>query len=197
MNLKEIIFASTNKGKIKEVSAIFSQLNIKIIPQSNFNIPEAEEIGLSFIENAIIKARHCAKYTGLPALADDSGLEVSYLNGEPGIYSARYAGKNSNSDSNLDKLLLKLKNTPIKDRAARFICTIALVKHTKDPTPIIAEGIWNGLILEQRAGTNGFGYDPVFYVPEYKKTAAELGPELKNKISHRAIALERLKEKLI
>ena len=197
MNFKEIIFASTNKGKIKEVSAILSQLNIKVIPQSTFNIQEAEETGLSFIENAIIKARHYAQSTGLPTLADDSGLEVSHLNGEPGIYSARYAGQNSNSSSNIDKLLFKLKNIPTKERSARFICAIALVKHAKDPTPIIAEGVWNGLILEHRTGTNGFGYDPVFYIPEQKKTAAELSSELKNKISHRAIALRCLKEKLI
>ena len=189
MNIKKIIFASSNKGKIKEVSEILSEFNIQVIPQSEFNIPDADETGLTFIENAILKARQCCKYTGLPAIADDSGLEIEFLNGEPGIYSARYAGEHSNSKKNIDKVLLKMNG--IENRKAKFQCAIALLTHEKDPTPKIFTGSLNGNIIDELKGDNGFGYDPIFTV-DSNKTLAETSKEEKNKISHRAKALQKL-----
>lgn len=185
--MKEIVLASSNKGKIKEFRAIFATINIKIIPQTSFNIPDAEETGLSFIENAILKARHCSKHTGLPAIADDSGLEVFALNGEPGIYSARYSGEHGNDSANIQKLLTKLSG--IKKREARFVCTLAYIGHELDPTPIISQGFLDGEITENICGNNGFGYDPIFKPAEFDKTLAQIPSDYKNKISHRAKAL--------
>ena len=185
--MKEIVLASSNKGKIKEFTAIFATINIKIIPQTSFNIPDAEETGLSFIENAILKARHCSKHTGLPAIADDSGLEVFALNGEPGIYSARYSGEHGNDSANIQKLLTKLSG--IKNREARFVCTLAYTGHELDPTPTISQGFLDGEITENTCGNNGFGYDPIFKPADFDKTLAQIPSDYKNKISHRAKAL--------
>lgn len=192
---KKIVFASSNTGKIREVSTILSPENIHIIPQTEFNVSDADETGLTFIENAILKARHCAKITGLPSIADDSGLEVKALNGQPGIYSARYAGGHGNSLANLEKLLKDMEG--IEDRRANFRCVMALMRHENDPAPIIAQGIWQGEILEQPIGDGGFGYDPIFWVRSFNMTAAQLPPETKNEVSHRAIALKKLKDDLI
>ncbi|MED7787467.1 RdgB/HAM1 family non-canonical purine NTP pyrophosphatase [Francisella sp. 19X1-34] len=188
--MKEIVLASSNKGKIKEFKKIFAEINIKIIPQTEFNVPDAEETGLSFIENAILKARNCSEHTGLPAIADDSGLEVFSLNGEPGIYSARYSGEHGNDKANIIKLLDKLKDHSCKK--ARFVCALAYVKHPLDPTPITAVGFLNGEISDISRGAYGFGYDPIFILPELKKTLAEISPEHKNQVSHRSIALKKL-----
>ncbi len=196
MKLTEIVFASSNKGKIKEVSEIFAKLGIKIRPQLDFNVPDIEETGLTFVENAILKARNCCENTGLPALADDSGLEVDALNGAPGIYSARYAGTNNDSQANIDLLLENLQDTPKHKRTARFQCFMVLMRHAKDPVPILAQGSWEGLILLSQQGTQGFGYDPIFYVPSEKCTAAELSADTKNKLSHRGKAFALLQRQI-
>jgi XTP/dITP diphosphohydrolase len=188
--MKEIVLASSNKGKIAEFSKIFIQKGVKIIPQTQFNIPDADEIGLSFIENAILKARNCSKHTGLPAIADDSGLDVFCLNGEPGIYSARYSGKHGDDNANIEKLLAKLAKH--NDRSARFVCALAYVTHELDPTPLLAYGFLEGQIATSKQGNNGFGYDPIFTLPQLNKTLAEITPEYKNQISHRAIALDKI-----
>ncbi|MED7819428.1 MULTISPECIES: RdgB/HAM1 family non-canonical purine NTP pyrophosphatase [unclassified Francisella] len=188
--MKKIVLASSNKGKIKEFKEIFANINIEIIPQTDFHVSDIDETGLSFIENAILKARNCSKHTGLPAIADDSGLEVFSLNGEPGIYSARYSGEHGNDKANIDKLLTKMNSKT--SRAARFVCALAHVKHAQDPTPTISLGFLNGEIADIPKGGYGFGYDPIFKIPEFKKTLAEISPEDKNKISHRAIALNNI-----
>ena len=190
--MKKIILASSNKGKIKEFKEIFSKIGIEIIPQTEFNIPNADEIGLTFIENAILKARNCCAHTGLPAIADDSGLEVISLNGEPGIYSARYAGKHGDDKANINKLLSNLTNSD--QRQACFICALAFLRHENDPTPILATGKLNGVITTKEYGEDGFGYDPIFFVPHLNKTLAQVSSETKNKISHRANALYKLIE---
>lgn len=195
--MNQIIFASNNNGKIKEVSAILAPLGIKIIPQSTLNIPEVEETGLTFIENAILKARHCSNVTGLPVLADDSGLEVHKLDGSPGIFSARYAGKNATSSCNIEKLIKEVQTIPAKQRTANFTCVMALMRFPNDPTPIITHGSWDGIIVDNPTGNNGFGYDPIFFDPTFNKTASEIEPHIKNKISHRAKALAKLKSQLI
>ena len=187
--MKKIILASSNKGKIKEFKEMFSKIGIKIIPQTEFNIPDANETGLTFIENAILKARNCCVYTGLPAIADDSGLEVLSLNGKPGIYSARYAGMHGNDKANINKLLLNLKYSD--QRQARFICALAFLKHKDDPMPILATGELSGEITTKEYGINGFGYDPIFFVPHLNKTLAQISNDTKNKISHRANALSQ------
>lgn len=189
-DMKKIVLASSNKGKIKEFKEIFANINIEIVPQTDFHVSDIDETGLSFIENAILKARNCSKHTGLPAIADDSGLEVFSLNGEPGIYSARYSGEHGNDKANIDKLLTKMNSKT--SRAARFVCALAHVKHAKDPTPTISLGFLNGEIADTPKGEYGFGYDPIFKIPEFKKTLAEISPEDKNKISHRAIALNNI-----
>lgn len=191
-SMKNIVIASSNKGKIKEFSDIFNKLGVKIIPQTEFDVPDADEIGLSFIENAIIKARNCCKETGRPSIADDSGLEVTSLNGEPGIYSARYAGKHGDDSANIVKLLNNLGNS--KNRKARFICALVFLKHENDPTPIVSIGELKGSITDKPIGNNGFGYDPVFLVPEYNMTLAQIDSNIKNSISHRANALRTLIE---
>ena len=188
-----LVIATGNAGKLKEIRRIFSGLDVDIVPQSDFDTHEADETGLSFIENAIIKARNAAAHTGLPALADDSGIEVDALNGEPGIHSARYAG---DDESNIDKLLRELDATGDAQRSARFQCVMAYVRHARDPVPLIAQGSWEGKILTRRQGEGGFGYDPVFYVPEQGCSAAELAPDQKNAISHRGKALSLMLDQL-
>lgn len=196
MMFNRIVFASNNPGKVREVGEILAGLNIEVIAQSEFQVPEVEETGLSFVENAIIKARHAAAYSGLPALADDSGLEVDALLGAPGIYSARFAGEQANDEDNLNKLLAELATREKATRSARFQCLMVLVAHASDPTPLICQGTWAGEITDQPAGDNGFGYDPVFYIPELHCTSAQLKPEQKNAISHRGKALKCLLDKL-
>lgn len=186
--LKKIVLASNNQGKLQELQSILA--NYKCISQGELGIEEVEETGTTFIENAIIKAKNAAAYANMPALADDSGLVVPALNGDPGVYSARYAHKNAKDSENIDKLLSELK--PNQSRKAYFYCVIAYMGSATDPTPIIAEGVWHGEILNAPKGTGGFGYDPIFLVPEYGKSAAELDRILKNKISHRAKALANL-----
>ena len=193
----EIVLASSNLGKIREISAILEPLKVHVIPQSHFNIPDIEETGLSFVENATLKARHCCQHTGLPALADDSGLCVSILNGAPGIYSARYAGDHGDSQANINKLLTELIEVKSEQRVAYFECMMVLMQHPKDPVPLLAEGRLHGHIAQQRSGDYGFGYDPIFYLRQYQKTLAEIAPEIKNRISHRANALEILKNQLV
>ncbi len=188
--MKQIILASSNKGKIKEFKEIFSKIGIEIIPQTEFDIPDADEIGLTFIENAILKARNCSVHTGLPAIADDSGLEVLSLNGEPGIYSARYAGQHGDDKANINKLLSNLVNSG--QRQARFICALAFLRHGNDPTPILSTGELNGEITTKEHGEDGFGYDPIFFVPHLNKTLAQVSSDTKNQISHRATALSKL-----
>lgn len=191
-NHKKIVLASSNAGKIKEFTALLQPFNIELIPQSALGITDADETGLTFIENAILKARHAALLSGLPALADDSGLAVDALNGAPGIYSARYAGEPSNASLNIDKLLSNMQTVPDDQRQAAFHCVLAFMRSASDPAPIVCDGKWNGVLLHQRQGEHGFGYDPIFLVPSENKSAAEIPAELKNKISHRAQALQAL-----
>ncbi|MFI3189866.1 non-canonical purine NTP pyrophosphatase, RdgB/HAM1 family [Crenothrix sp. D3] len=189
-NHQKIVLASGNAGKIKEIQALL--IGHPIVPQSLFNVEEAEETGTTFVENAIIKARNAAHHCGLPAIADDSGLVVDALNGAPAVYSARYAGVGASDNDNTQKLLHALEGVPDAQRTARFICVMVFMEHADDPLPIIAQGSWEGRILTQPAGSNGFGYDPVFFVPEYGCASAELSPEIKNSLSHRGIALKKL-----
>lgn len=191
----QIVLASGNQNKLKELSSILAPLNWDIKPQSDFNVPEADETGLSFIENAILKARNAAQHTQLPAIADDSGICVNALNGAPGIYSARYSATETspaNDASNNAKLLEALSNTPDDKRSAFFFCALAFVQHAEDPTPLIITAQWHGRILHALQGENGFGYDPLFFVEEHQCSSAELDYNLKNKISHRGQAMEKL-----
>lgn len=190
--MRRLVLATNNPGKAREFNALLVGLQLEVVPQSAFEVPEAEETGLTFVENAILKARNAAQHTGLPALADDSGLAVDTLHGAPGIYSARYAGPDASDRANLDKLLAELRGVPAEQRTARFQCALALLHHAADPTPLICQGTWEGVILTGPRGTHGFGYDPVFFVPDQGKTAAELDPALKNQLSHRGQALAQL-----
>lgn len=190
---RRIVLATGNAGKLKEIREIFSGINVGIVAQSDFDTPEAIEDGLSFVENAIIKARNAAAHTGLPALSDDSGIEVDALNGEPGIHSARYAG---NNESNIQRLLRELDSLPDSKRTARFQCVMVYLRHANDPVPVIAQGAWEGRILQAPQGEGGFGYDPVFYVPERGCSAAELSSEDKNRLSHRGKALRQMLDAL-
>jgi len=194
MMKKQWVLASNNKGKLSEISAILSDLDIELIPQSQFGFSEAEETGLSFIENAIIKARHASQHTNLAAIADDSGIEIEALKGAPGIYSARYAGENATDEENLQKLLKDLGDST--ERKARYVCVIAVVRHHLDPTPMIFEGYWEGVITFEKKGAGGFGYDPIFYLPDLGVTSAELTKEHKARLSHRGRALRKMKEKI-
>ncbi len=189
---RQIVLASNNPGKLREIGQLLAGHDITIRPQSDFDAPDVEETGLTFVENAILKARNAAHYSGLPAIADDSGIEVDALNGAPGIYSARYAGKNASDRDNLEKLLADLNGVPKKKRSARFQCLMVFMRHAKDPTPIICQGTWEGRMLFAPRGTGGFGYDPVFFVPERDCASAELPPEVKNQLSHRGQALRKL-----
>ncbi|KXJ53340.1 MAG: non-canonical purine NTP pyrophosphatase [Neptuniibacter sp. Phe_28] len=194
--VKKIVLASGNKGKLNEFNRALSELNVEIIPQSQFNVPDADETGLSFVENAILKARHAAQITGLPALADDSGLEVDALDGAPGIYSARFSGANASDAKNNALLLKKLNGLAAEQRTARFRCVLAFMRHANDPTPLICQGTWDGIILEEACGEQGFGYDPLFWLPELNSAAAQLSPTEKNKVSHRGQAVALLKQSI-
>lgn len=190
--MKQIVLASNNPGKVREIGQMLADLELGVLPQSAFNIEEVEETGLSFVENAILKARHAAAHSGLPAIADDSGLEVDALNGAPGIYSARYAGPGASDRDNLQKLLRDLLQVAEEKRTARFQCLMVYMRHAQDPTPLICQGTWEGRITLEPRGESGFGYDPVFFVPTHNCTSAELAPEVKNQLSHRGQALRRL-----
>ncbi|HHH46708.1 MAG TPA: RdgB/HAM1 family non-canonical purine NTP pyrophosphatase [Thiotrichales bacterium] len=191
-----VVLASNNPGKLREMTQILSDLDIEVVPQSAFGIDEVEETGLSFVENALIKARHAAEVSGLPAIADDSGIEVDALQGRPGIYSARYAGPGATDADNNAKLLEELEGVPEPRRTARYQAVIVHLRHPADPTPIICSGTWEGRILTAPRGEHGFGYDPLFWVPTHGCASAELDPAEKNRISHRAQALACLKQAL-
>lgn len=192
----KIVLATNNPGKAREFAALLADLAVEVVPQSAFNVPEAEETGLSFVENAILKARNAAVHTGLPALADDSGLVVDALGGAPGVYSARYAGPGADDRANLDQLLAELHEVPAEQRAARFQCVLALLRYPADPAPMICQGSWEGVIAFEPRGASGFGYDPVFFVPTEQRTAAELDLATKNRLSHRGRALTLLRQQL-
>lgn len=192
--MSKVVLASGNAGKLRELRAILERKDVELLPQSEFSVSDADETGLSFIENALIKARHAALATGLPAIADDSGIEVDALNGEPGIYSARYAGSHGPAADreNNAKLLRELEGVEEAERGARFQCVIAYMRHAKDPMPLICQGTWEGRILFSEEGENGFGYDPLFYVPSHGCASAQLDAATKNEISHRGQALRQL-----
>ncbi len=193
---RTVVLASGNAGKLRELTAMLEPLGWQVRPQSQWQIPEAVEDGLSFIENALIKARHAARHTGLPALGDDSGLVVDALDGAPGIYSARYAGPGADDEANNHKLLRALDGIPPERRGAHFYCAIAMVRHAADPAPLVAIGRWDGRILDAPAGAGGFGYDPLFFVASHGCSSAELPPEIKNELSHRGRALAALVRQL-
>jgi XTP/dITP diphosphohydrolase len=193
---KNIVLASSNPGKVREINQMLEGLHLAVVPQSDFKVPDAEETGHTFVENALIKARNATRLTGLPAVADDSGIEVDYLNGAPGIYSARYAGKGAGDKLNLRKLLAELEGIPETERTARFQCLMVYLRHETDPTPVICQGTWEGRILFEPRGANGFGYDPIFFVPTHNCSSAELPSEVKNKLSHRGQALMKLVQEL-
>lgn len=204
---QKIVLASGNAGKLREFQQLLANVGLEVLPQSNFSVPDADETGLSFVENAILKARHAARITGLPALADDSGLEVDALHGAPGIYSSRYASldgedwakqfhtDNKDHANNL-KLLDALEGLPVEKRGARFQCVLAFMRHAEDPTPLICQASWEGHIVEELAGAGGFGYDPLFFVHDKGCTSAELAKDKKNRISHRGQALQQLLQAL-
>lgn len=194
MSKQKVVLASGNKGKLVELQNALDSFNVELIPQTQFDVESAEETGLTFIENAILKARHASKITGLPALSDDSGLEVDALLGAPGIYSARFAGIDCSDEQNNLKLLNELKDISGEKRTARFHCILVYVRHWQDPTPIICQGSWEGEIKTELQGEGGFGYDPLFFVPELKLSAAQLTKEQKSKISHRGQAIKQLNQ---
>jgi XTP/dITP diphosphohydrolase len=193
--MKKIILASNNTGKIREFNAMLTGI-YEVVSMSDMNVKEVPEIGLTFVENALIKARNASEQSGLPALADDSGIVVDALNGAPGIYSARYAGNHGDDEANTQKLLDNMAQVADAQRSARFWCAIVFVEHANDPTPIIIQRGWEGEIMREKSGENGFGYDPIFYVPTHKKSSAELSSEQKNDISHRGKALQALLSEL-
>jgi len=189
---RRVVLASLNRGKAREVAQLLAGSGLEVVSQSEFDIPEAEETAPTFVENALLKARNAARHTGLPAIADDSGLAVDALSGAPGIYSARYAGPEADDAANNRKLLEALAGLAASERGARFICCVVYLRHADDPVPLICEGVWCGQLLESPRGDNGFGYDPLFLVPELGLTSAQLPPEEKNRLSHRGQALRRL-----
>lgn len=191
-----IVLATGNPGKVRELQELLADTGLKIAPQSDFDVPEAIEDGLGFVENALIKARNAALHTGMPAIADDSGIAVDALHGEPGIHSARFAGANTDDEANLQLLLEKMKDVEQELRTARFICLMVYVEHANDPTPLICQGSWEGRLLRSPQGENGFGYDPIFYVAEKNCSSAELAADEKNAISHRGQAIRCLVNKL-
>ncbi|WP_313345852.1 RdgB/HAM1 family non-canonical purine NTP pyrophosphatase [Stenotrophomonas sp.] len=192
----KLVLASGNAGKLKELQAMLGGLPLEIVAQGDLGVSDVPETGLTFVENALIKARHASASTGLPALADDSGLIVDALDGAPGLYSARYAGSPTNDAANNAKLLEALRDVPPERRTARFYAVIVLLRHAEDPQPLICEGTWEGEILDALRGSHGFGYNPLFLDPVLQQTAAEMAPDLKNAMSHRAKALQLLKQKL-
>lgn len=198
--MNRILLASNNPGKVREVAAILADHDVgqfEILPQSAYGVPEAEETGLSFVENAIIKARNAARHAALPAIADDSGLAVDALGGAPGVISARYAGLGADDAANNAKLLDALRDVPDEQRTARFLCVMVYLRHAEDPCPLIAQGAWEGVMLRAPRGNGGFGYDPLFYVPDQGCASAELPPEVKNRLSHRGQALRALAAMLL
>lgn len=195
-NPKKLVLASANPGKIKELQELLSGLGISIIPQGDLNILDIEETGLTFVENAILKARNATALSGLPAIADDSGLEVDYLLGAPGIYSARYSGDGATDAANREKLLTALTDVPVGQRGARYQAVIVYLRHAEDPTPIICQGTWEGSIAFEHRGTHGFGYDPIFYVPEMACHAAELDKPTKHSLSHRGKAIDQFLQQM-
>jgi XTP/dITP diphosphohydrolase len=194
--MTQLVLASGNPGKLRELSVILDDLGYQLLPQSDFDVTEAAETGTTFVENAIIKARHAAQQTGLPSLADDSGIEVDALDGAPGVYSARFAGVDADDAANNRLLVEKLRDVPAAERGARYRAVIVLMRHAGDPAPLICEGSWEGVIQLTPAGDGGFGYDPYFYLPELGCTSAELSATEKNRLSHRGKALAELKRKL-
>lgn len=194
--MTDLVLASRNAKKLKELQALLAPLGYRLRLVSEFADEAAEETAPTFVENALLKARHAARVSGLPAIADDSGLEVDALQGAPGVYSARYAGEPSDDAANNAKLLQALKGVPAVQRTARFVSALALLRHADDPTPVLALGTWPGLILDAPRGANGFGYDPLFWVPSLGKTSAELAPALKNRVSHRGRAMRALVKQL-
>ena len=194
LSAQQIVLASGNQGKIKEIQALLS--GHQVVTQSAFNVKEAEETACTFVENALIKARNAALHCNLPTIADDSGLVVDALNGYPGVISARYAGVGATDQDNIKKLLLALEGVPEAQRTARFVCVMVFMAHANDPCPIIAQGVWEGTILTKPVGSNGFGYDPVFWVPNHQCASAELSADEKNAVSHRGQALRSLTQLL-
>lgn len=192
----KLVLASNNAGKLAEFSRLLEGSGLQVVPQAELGVDDAEETGLTFVENALLKARNASRATGLPALADDSGLCVDALDGAPGLYSARYAGPGGDAGRNIAKLLDALQDVPDARRGARFCCALVLLRHAQDPQPLIAEGRWEGRILHAPRGSKGFGYDPVFLDPDNNLTAAELDPAIKNRISHRGRALQLLRQRL-
>ena len=193
---RQLVLASSNPGKLKEFQGLLSECGFQVQAQSELGINSAEETGLTFVENALLKARHASDQSGLPALADDSGLTVDALNGQPGIYSARYAGVGASDADNNAKLLKALEGIPEPERGASYHCVLVFLRHAQDPTPLIASGYWRGRILSQPAGEGGFGYDPLFYLPNHECSAAQLRPEQKAQLSHRAQASRALLEQI-
>jgi XTP/dITP diphosphohydrolase len=193
---QDLVLASANAGKITELQQMLGGLGVKIIPQTDLDIPDIEETGLTFVENAILKARNAAALSNLPAIADDSGLEVDFLQGAPGIYSARFAGENAGDKANKEKLLQLMADVPADQRSARYQTVIVYMRHGNDPTPIICQGTWEGLIATESRGDQGFGYDPIFYVTETNCHAAELDKVTKNRLSHRGKAIANLLQQL-
>ncbi len=203
--MQKIVLASGNKKKVKELTELFATFNYQVIPQKELGVEDVPETGTTFVENAIIKARHAAKVTGLPAIADDSGIEIDYLNGQPGIYSARFAKMNGITaedcdgdwdQANNDLLVKKLTGVVTEQRTGRYQCILVFMRHGDDPTPLICHGSWDGRILEKEVGENGFGYDPLFWCPEHECASAQISAEQKAEISHRGKALKELMSKL-
>ncbi|MER2472664.1 XTP/dITP diphosphatase [Photorhabdus laumondii] len=194
--MQKVVLATGNPGKVRELAQLLADFGLDIVAQTELGVDSAEETGLTFIENAILKARHAAQVTGLPAIADDSGLSVDILGGAPGIYSARYAGENATDQQNLEKLLDTMKDIPDDQRQAQFNCVLVYIRHAEDPTPLVFHGRWPGFIAHKSAGSGGFGYDPIFYIPELGCTAAELTGEQKNAVSHRGQALKMMLDTL-
>jgi len=195
--VKRLVLASGNPGKLKELSALLVDLGYELHAQSEFDVSEVAETGTTFVENAIIKARHAAAHTGLPALADDSGIEVDALDGAPGVYSARFSGPTASDSANNALLVEKLRDVPSRQRSARYRAVIVLMRHAADPSPLICEGSWEGIIQLEPAGDGGFGYDPYFFLPDRGCTSAQLSAAEKNRLSHRGKALAALKRKLV
>lgn len=194
--MQKVVLATGNAGKVRELASLLSDFGLDVVAQTDLGVDSAEETGLTFIENAILKARHAAQITGLPAIADDSGLAVDALGGAPGIYSARYSGEDATDRQNLEKLLHTLQDIPDEKRQAQFHCVLVYMRHADDPTPVVCHGRWPGVIACEPAGDGGFGYDPIFFVPSEGKTAAELTREEKSAISHRGQALKLLLDAL-
>lgn len=193
---RRVVLASGNPGKLRELRALLADLDLTILAQADLGVGDGQETGLTFVENAIIKARHAARVTGLPAIADDSGIEVDALGGSPGVFSARYAGSGADDRANLEKLLADVADVPDPARTARFHCVMVYLRHGLDPTPLVCDGVWEGRLLRAPRGSQGFGYDPIFFVPTHDCTCAELAPAEKNRISHRARAAQALSQAL-